>query len=272
MGVLDDAIREHLALRRRHGVSAAELERQEKEALGPARRPSPREAAGQAASAPAEPPGADIVAPGDAPVLADRPAAGDLLADEAPADEAQAHEHFEEYGVEPLDAASEEATRISAPGALDDERILDEEELAEEELADELAGREGGLEDSEGPESPTEEHTTVFSSPRAAGPAESVGDGEELPEGEPAEEEPLLADERALDEEAAPADDDELLEEEAELAEADEPLPEGSPAHAAGADEDEDVLDDTPDFLQETPEHERLWFEQKPPRDFDLDR
>ena len=36
-------------------------------------------------------------------------------------------------------------------------------------------------------------------------------------------------------------------------------------------DEEPDVLEDTPDFLQETPEHDRLWFEQKPPRDFDFD-
>jgi hypothetical protein len=35
---------------------------------------------------------------------------------------------------------------------------------------------------------------------------------------------------------------------------------------------DEDVLEETPEFLQETPEHDRLWFEQKPPRDFDWDR
>jgi hypothetical protein len=34
---------------------------------------------------------------------------------------------------------------------------------------------------------------------------------------------------------------------------------------------DEDVLEETPEFLRETPEHDRLWFEQKPPRDFDLD-
>ena len=33
----------------------------------------------------------------------------------------------------------------------------------------------------------------------------------------------------------------------------------------------EDPLEDTPEFLQETPEHDRLWFEQKPPRDFDFD-
>jgi hypothetical protein len=35
--------------------------------------------------------------------------------------------------------------------------------------------------------------------------------------------------------------------------------------------EEEDVLEETPEFLQETPEHDRLWFEQKPPRDFDFD-
>lgn len=45
----------------------------------------------------------------------------------------------------------------------------------------------------------------------------------------------------------------------------------------AGAEEDldqappvEDVLEETPDFLRETPEQERLWFEQRPPRDFDF--
>jgi hypothetical protein len=38
MGVLEDAIREHLDLKRRHGASDAELNQQEAEALGPARR------------------------------------------------------------------------------------------------------------------------------------------------------------------------------------------------------------------------------------------
>jgi hypothetical protein len=33
----------------------------------------------------------------------------------------------------------------------------------------------------------------------------------------------------------------------------------------------EDVLKETPEFLEETPEHDRLWFEQKPPKDFDFD-
>jgi hypothetical protein len=46
-----------------------------------------------------------------------------------------------------------------------------------------------------------------------------------------------------------------------------EPEPQAPPA----GEEEEDVLEETPDFLQETPEHDRLWFEQKPPRDFDFD-
>ncbi len=33
----------------------------------------------------------------------------------------------------------------------------------------------------------------------------------------------------------------------------------------------EDVLEDTPDFLEDAPEDDELWFEQKPPTDFDFD-
>jgi hypothetical protein len=40
----------------------------------------------------------------------------------------------------------------------------------------------------------------------------------------------------------------------------------GSPNDGAA----EDVLVETPDFLRDTPEQERLWFEQRPPRDFDF--
>jgi len=53
-----------------------------------------------------------------------------------------------------------------------------------------------------------------------------------------------------------------------------EPAPEPSPEAARPEPEpgaEEDVLEETPEFLQETPEHDRLWFEQKPPRDFDFD-
>jgi hypothetical protein len=33
----------------------------------------------------------------------------------------------------------------------------------------------------------------------------------------------------------------------------------------------EDPLEGTPEFLEESPDQERLWFEQKPPKDFDFD-
>lgn len=44
------------------------------------------------------------------------------------------------------------------------------------------------------------------------------------------------------------------------------------PADAIGTEGDagEDVLEETPDFLRDTPDQERLWFEQRPPRDFDF--
>ena len=78
MGVLEDAIREHLDLKRRHGASDEELNEQEAEALGPARRDLPEgeaepaeaghdEAAehAQPAHAVAEPAEAEVEAPAD---------------------------------------------------------------------------------------------------------------------------------------------------------------------------------------------------------------
>ena len=44
-----------------------------------------------------------------------------------------------------------------------------------------------------------------------------------------------------------------------------------SPAEVEEPSSTEDVLQETPEFLEETPEHDRLWFEQRPPKDFDLD-
>ena len=46
----------------------------------------------------------------------------------------------------------------------------------------------------------------------------------------------------------------------------------GDPPGGESGDEPvEDVLEETPDFLRDTPEQERLWFEQRPPRDFDFE-
>lgn len=41
----------------------------------------------------------------------------------------------------------------------------------------------------------------------------------------------------------------------------------GEPAPAEGP----DLLEETPEFLADTPDHDRLWFEQKPPPDFDFE-
>ncbi|HWM10932.1 MAG TPA: hypothetical protein VNO82_16370 [Solirubrobacteraceae bacterium] len=70
---------------------------------------------------------------------------------------------------------------------------------------------------------------------------------------------------------AAPGyDEDPWLEEERDEVPAGESL--DHPREAEPEEPAEDVLEDTPDFLQETPEHDRLWFEQRPPRDFDWDK
>src|SRR3954463_6093339 len=54
MGLLDDAIREHLELKKRHGADQTEIADLEREAFGPGRRaPEPLEVPGEAAE-PAE--------------------------------------------------------------------------------------------------------------------------------------------------------------------------------------------------------------------------
>jgi hypothetical protein len=206
MGVLDDAIREHLELRRRHGVSDEELRRQEEEALGPTRR------------------------------------------DAGPVD----------TGDE--DAISADAEQLSVDEAEDavppPEAVVDDA-LAADDEAEPLDAREPDLHEDDHPEVLAVDHPEPYvdaplepksdhppsESETAHGPAPSV-------ETEEHEFEEL--------------DDDELVDEDGE------PLEEGGDA-LDESEEGEDVLEDTPDFLQETPEHDRLWFEQKPPRDFDFD-
>ncbi|HEY1275973.1 MAG TPA: hypothetical protein VGF25_13735 [Thermoleophilaceae bacterium] len=180
MGLLEDAIREHLDLKRKHGVPEEELDRQEAEALGPARRAM------------------------------------------APAD------RTDETGDEAL-----EEEPVEAVGDEDELREPLEDEPAEDELGATAEGEpEPGQDD-------LREH--------------------ELRE-PPAREAEIIP----FDAEAHEPDLAELDEPELELAEPDEDEPDDE-------EDDDDVLEDTPDFLQETPEHDRLWFEQKPPRDFDFD-
>ena len=188
MGILDDAIREHLELKRQHGAPEEELKRQEDEALGPARREVAQQPEG-ADEAAGEP-----VADGEPPVADGEPRAP---FEAQPPDLVEPQEdvpRYEPSGEEPEHAPAEEAS----------------------ELADHP------------PAEPPQDH----------GP-DAVDQG-------PDSEDPFGGDEPFSGREA----DDEVLDDD-----------DGEP----------DVLEDTPDFLQETPEHDRLWFEQKPPRDFDFE-
>src|SRR5919198_3788106 len=77
MGLLDDAIREHLELKRRRGADPGELERQEHEALGPTRqrefaKPEGESPPAERPPAPAEPPEEPAAAAVEAPA-ADEP-------------------------------------------------------------------------------------------------------------------------------------------------------------------------------------------------------
>ena len=113
---------------------------------------------------------------------------------------------------------------------------------------------------------PEQPEAPAVPEPEAQEPEPEPEPVDELPEGEPGlPEEPPSA--------LAPGyDEDPWLDEDPDEVPAEESLkpPPREPERAAG--EEEDVLEETPDFLQETPEHDRLWFEQKPPRDFDWDK
>lgn len=193
MGLLDDAIREHLELKRKRGGDLSEIDRQEHEALGPVRRTDDHAEEPEAALPPAD----DGAMAHAEPVDADPPL------------EELEHELDEEFGFEP----APEADVTPEP-----EPVADPEPVAE--------------------------------APAAAPEREAEPEPEPVP-----------------DHLAQPTVEFSV---EDHLAEP-EPEPEPDPDVVAPDDEAEDVLEETPDFLQETPEHDRLWFEQKPPRDFDFD-
>jgi hypothetical protein len=158
MGLLDDAIKEHLDLKRRRGADPGEIARQETEALGPVRRGEVDLSVRPTPAVPAEPPDD----PAEEPEIAAYP----------------------EADTEPASLAAE-----PSPG----QTSLDTQS------------------------------TQQFNAVEAdAASGQRIGAGEVDPD--------LVAEEDA----------------------------------------DADVLEETPEFLEETPEHDRLWFEQKPPKDFDF--
>lgn len=204
MGLLDDAIREHLELKRRRGADPSEIAREETEALGPVRRDAPEE----------HPPSAGGSYADHEPAALDEPA---VAYDDEPAG---ADDDYE-YEDEPVAEDRDRPHVAGAPATHDRVWAEPESESATPPHGDPLAHQ------------PTREFS-------ATELGEALGRRETSPAAEPP---------RAPEPPAEPV----------------------SPTAAAEDDEaGEDELDQTPDFLQETPEHDRLWFEQKPPKDFDF--
>jgi hypothetical protein len=233
MGILDDAIRQHLELKRQHGAPEEELQRQEEEALGPARRNV----------APAEAPGAD----GELELEAEEPA------EEAPAGESGGDDEVALEGAE----TAEDASADAAPEAHEQETMLHEPEpgeLPEPDLAAE--GEPAAPEAARLPEIVLDDRRF-----QDIGDVPASASEQESPPNQPETADPYDA---GADMPDFDEDEDEGAEHEPRADEA----PDQPEEHPEG---DADVLEDTPDFLQETPEHDRLWFEQKPPRDFDFD-
>jgi hypothetical protein len=246
MGLLDDAIKEHLELKRKHGAPEEEVQRQEEEALGPVRREavqqpeSMEEAAAGASDGDAV---AEVGTEEAADGAATAPSGEEQLFDgEAFTDEEDAA--AEEPVVEPRPFGEE------SPGA-EGPQIAEEPHVTEEPLAREAPPVTEPPPATERPA--TSEEPVLETDPEAPEPA--AGSGDTPPRGlEPVEEHTRGADPGAT------VEYDPFAEEEVEDEE-----------ERDASDEEGDVLEDTPDFLQETPEHDRLWFEQKPPRDFDFE-
>jgi CapZ-interacting protein len=304
MSILDDAIREHLELKRAHGADDAEIKRLEDEAFGPPGRPgepdplaeAPTEfmATPEAEAAQAEESGgrriniADLqeAPPADAPVA---PAEDAAQAAPPAEEEPPALEH--EVVAEP-EAAEEEA----APEAEADEPVADaghstEERHAIAEQPTEFFDVEAemGTEDAPPVEAPSPSDEEIVEAEAAAPPLAPIEPATEIHASRaeaPAEDVEEEEDDDFWSEQRLSDELDQALE--APLVEEDEPAPalapeadheEPSEEHEqpqpqANYDPDtghEDVLEDTPEFLEDAPEDDELWFEQKPPKDFDFD-
>jgi hypothetical protein len=226
MGILDDAIRQHLDLKRKHGVPEEELQRQEEEALGPAR----REVAQQAESSEA----AD-----------DHGSTATALEESAVREDGDAATGSAEAETEFMPPATDAPEPPPAGAPEEEDEAIPE---AGESAAADRAADESDSGEPEAAQSSVEGLDQAGDTPRDRFAALAGDEDDSTPDHGATEEHDLLGEEPSKDEPSAHED-----------------------APEDGDDADGDVLEDTPDFLQETPEHDRLWFEQKPPRDFDFD-
>lgn len=347
MSILDDAIREHLELKRQHGADEAELKRLEDEAFGPPGRPddvdpfaeaptefmaqpeAPAEAAeekggrriniadlqeppppkpapeaeeapaSEAAAEPAAPEAAEIRishAPeppqGEAPPIAPAEDAAQVAppAEEEPP--AMEHEVIAEppaegtapeAEVEPAPEAAEPAPESQPePGHSTEERHA----IAEQPTEFFDIEAEMGTEDAPAPEAPSPSDEEIAEAEHVEPRLVPVGDEEDE------EDEEFWSDQR-LSDELDQALESPVTEEHDVPAPAAEPTtsffdqdvgegrrgeqraseeePEESPVDYDPDTGHEDVLEDTPEFLEDAPEDDDLWFEQRPPKDFDFD-
>jgi hypothetical protein len=284
MGILDDAIRDHLELIRRRGATDSEVRRLEDEAFGPPTRPDEA----------------------DFPGSEEGPSSGNGVAfDESAREDGTAHEDVttllpaderDEPAVEPTGTGLEEPTGAHVTSDVDTfegepvpggpveeaERegpVAEEHAIVEEPPAE---AAEGAPEDAGAV--PGEEATTLYDqdeegieSAHDLGPEEGEAPSEEHPAAEPEGTSPLEPPIESLDtvEHTFP---DEIVEEHEEAPPPDEhpvreeapPEPEDEQGTEGSDEDDEDVLADTPDFLKDQPEDDELWFEQREPKDFDF--
>jgi hypothetical protein len=330
MSILDDAIREHLELKRAHGADEAEVKKLEDEAFGPPGRPEEPDPFAEAPTEFLTQPEPPAPAPVESPEeggrginiadLQEPPASVEPQADAAPMapaeDPAQAASPAEEeppalehdvvpaaepepdpiaeadsgHNTEERHAIAEQPTEFfdieaemgteDAPASPAEAASPSDEQLLEAEAAEPLAPV----------EPPTEIHATRAEPPALADEEEEDDDfwseqrlSDELDQAleAPVTEAPVAeapATEAPVTEEheapapppaAEPAPESPQLFDQVEggeATEADEARPDYDPDTGH-----EDVLEDTPEFLEDAPEDDELWFEQRPPKDFDFD-
>ncbi len=294
MGILDDAIKEHLELKRQHGADDSELKQLEDEAFGAAERPGSEESAPDPLAeaptefmsqpdvegAPAVEPGADAAPPPTPAEIEDAPGRPAPRSEIADLQEAPPVEH-DEPAVEEAPAMEHEAVpELDVPAEPIPSGPTTEEREAIAEQPTEMYDVEEELSISQAA-APSEEEIVEeeMDEPRLAPVDPLAGLDEEAKdevEEEEYEEDDDFWDEKRLSDELdqaleAPSEvEDETIFDQPPAAEPEPPEEaegEASPPPAR----DEDVLEETPDFLEETPEDDELWFEQKPPKDFDFD-
>ena len=330
MGILDEAIREHLDLKRAHGAEESELKGLESEAFGPADRPDAISAPDPAVS-----PGSSITTPAGEGDQLDK-----VFKHETAESAVPSAETVEETKIIPAPDSEAEAETTISPVQLGSEAEAEDKPEVDTSPAPEAAAPperstaepsappgsvsydEGGddagdlleAERSHLSSYPTEhydvdaaiaeedeidllsESSLSDELDRALdGPPLEVSDPEITDEAE-IEDEPVIVEEEETPSsemerpepnfDRGPESRDPQLGVEKTPGPEEEPEAEFEPEFESAPDEAEeaeqeaegdsdffdqdDVLEATPDFLEETPEHDRLWFEQKEPKDFDF--